>query len=117
MLQFLLRRILAVLPVLFVVSLVVFLILRLAPGDPAAVIAGNSATHSSGARRCSSISCHTHTHERHSLKGEKRTGFILKWFLTLLPLCVAERKKLTGPAPQAHKQTHPAPEKTPTRSR
>jgi peptide/nickel transport system permease protein len=30
--------------VLFVVSLVVFLILRLAPGDPAAVIAGNSAT-------------------------------------------------------------------------
>jgi peptide/nickel transport system permease protein len=33
-----------VLPVLFVVSLVVFLILRLAPGDPAAVIAGNSAT-------------------------------------------------------------------------
>jgi peptide/nickel transport system permease protein len=43
MLQFLLRRILAVLPVLFVVSLVVFLILRLAPGDPAAVIAGNSA--------------------------------------------------------------------------
>ena len=44
MFQFLLRRILAVLPVLFVVSLVVFLILRLAPGDPAAVIAGNSAT-------------------------------------------------------------------------
>lgn len=44
MLQFLLRRVLAVLPVLFVVSLVVFLILRLAPGDPAAVIAGNSAT-------------------------------------------------------------------------
>ena len=44
MLQFLLRRLLAVLPVLFVVSLVVFLILRLAPGDPAAVIAGNSAT-------------------------------------------------------------------------
>jgi len=44
MLQFLLRRIVVVLPVLFVVSLVVFLILRLAPGDPAAVIAGNSAT-------------------------------------------------------------------------
>jgi len=44
MLRFLLRRSLAVLPVLFVVSLVVFLILRLAPGDPAAVIAGNSAT-------------------------------------------------------------------------
>jgi len=44
MLSFLLRRIAAVLPVLLVVSLVVFLILRLAPGDPAAAIAGNNAT-------------------------------------------------------------------------
>jgi len=44
MLNFLVRRVLAVVPVLLVVSLVVFLILRLAPGDPAAVIAGNSAT-------------------------------------------------------------------------
>jgi peptide/nickel transport system permease protein len=44
MLRFLLQRLLAVLPVLLVVSVVVFLILRLAPGDPAAVIAGNSAT-------------------------------------------------------------------------
>jgi peptide/nickel transport system permease protein len=44
MLSFLLRRMAAVLPVLLVVSLVVFLILRLAPGDPAAAIAGNNAT-------------------------------------------------------------------------
>ena len=44
MLRFLLQRLAAVLPVLLVVSVVVFLILRLAPGDPAAVIAGNSAT-------------------------------------------------------------------------
>ena len=44
MLQFLIRRLLAVVPVLFVVAVVVFLILRLTPGDPAAVIAGNSAT-------------------------------------------------------------------------
>ena len=44
MLSFLLRRIAAVLPVLLVVSWVVFLILRLAPGDPAAAIAGNNAT-------------------------------------------------------------------------
>ena len=41
---FLFRRVLAVLPVLLVVSLVVFFMLRLAPGDPAAVIAGNNAT-------------------------------------------------------------------------
>ena len=44
MLRFLLQRLLAIVPVLLVVSVVVFLILRLAPGDPAAVIAGNSAT-------------------------------------------------------------------------
>jgi peptide/nickel transport system permease protein len=44
MLRFLIQRLLAVIPVLLIVSIVVFLILRLAPGDPAAVIAGNSAT-------------------------------------------------------------------------
>jgi peptide/nickel transport system permease protein len=44
MFQFLARRLLAVIPVLLVVAIVVFLILRLTPGDPAAVIAGNSAT-------------------------------------------------------------------------
>ena len=44
MASFLIRRLLAVLPVLLVVSLLVFFILRLAPGDPAAVIAGNNAT-------------------------------------------------------------------------
>jgi len=44
MASFLIRRLLAVLPVLLVVSLLVFFMLRLAPGDPAAVIAGNIAT-------------------------------------------------------------------------
>ena len=44
MTTFLIRRLLAVLPVLLVVSLLVFFMLRLAPGDPAAVIAGNNAT-------------------------------------------------------------------------
>lgn len=44
MLTFLARRVLAVLPVLLVVAVVVFLILYLTPGDPAAVIAGNNAT-------------------------------------------------------------------------
>lgn len=41
---FFLRRILATLPVLIVVALIVFLMLRLAPGDPAAAIVGNSGT-------------------------------------------------------------------------
>ena len=44
MLNFLIRRILAVIPVLLIVAVIVFLILRLTPGDPAAVIAGNSAS-------------------------------------------------------------------------
>jgi peptide/nickel transport system permease protein len=44
MLRFLLRRILATIPVLVVVAVVVFLMLRLTPGDPAAVIAGDNAT-------------------------------------------------------------------------
>jgi peptide/nickel transport system permease protein len=44
MLRFLTQRLLALIPVLLVVAVVVFLILRLTPGDPAAVIAGNSAT-------------------------------------------------------------------------
>jgi peptide/nickel transport system permease protein len=44
MLRFVLSRVVATVPVLLVVAIVVFLILRLAPGDPAAVIAGNNAT-------------------------------------------------------------------------
>jgi len=44
MLRFLAQRLLALIPVLLVVAVIVFLILRLTPGDPAAVIAGNSAT-------------------------------------------------------------------------
>lgn len=44
MFVFIIRRLLAVIPVLFVVSLVVFILLRLTPGDPATVLAGDSAT-------------------------------------------------------------------------
>ncbi|MDM0020971.1 ABC transporter permease [Variovorax saccharolyticus] len=44
MLAFLLRRIVATLPVLAVVALIVFLMTRLAPGDPAASIVGDNAT-------------------------------------------------------------------------
>lgn len=38
------QRLLALIPVLLTVAVIVFLILRLTPGDPAAVIAGNNAT-------------------------------------------------------------------------
>jgi len=44
MLSFLARRLLSTLPVLLVVAVLVFLILRLTPGDPAAVLAGDQAT-------------------------------------------------------------------------
>jgi peptide/nickel transport system permease protein len=43
-LRFLAQRLAAIIPVLLVVAVVVFLILRLTPGDPAAVIAGQNAT-------------------------------------------------------------------------
>ncbi len=41
---YIIRRILATIPVMALVAVVVFLLLHLAPGDPAAVIAGNFAT-------------------------------------------------------------------------
>lgn len=41
---YILKRILAVIPVMTTVALIVFLILRLTPGDPAAIIAGDTAT-------------------------------------------------------------------------
>jgi peptide/nickel transport system permease protein len=44
MLGFVVRRLLSVIPVLLVVAVLVFLMLRLVPGDPAVVIAGDSAT-------------------------------------------------------------------------
>ena len=44
MLAFLGRRLLATLPVLLIVSVLVFLMLRLTPGDPAALLAGDAAS-------------------------------------------------------------------------
>jgi len=44
MFNFLARRLLSTLPVLLVVSVLVFLMLRLTPGDPAAVLAGDAAS-------------------------------------------------------------------------
>lgn len=44
MLSFILRRLLATIPVMLVVAVVVFALLRLTPGDPAAILAGDAAT-------------------------------------------------------------------------
>jgi peptide/nickel transport system permease protein len=47
---FILRRLLATIPVMLVVAIVVFLLLHLSPGDPAAIIAGDNATDADIAR-------------------------------------------------------------------
>ncbi|MFN3854454.1 MAG: ABC transporter permease [Phreatobacter sp.] len=44
MLSYILRRLAATVPVLFTVAVMVFLMLRLTPGDPAAIIAGDNAS-------------------------------------------------------------------------
>ena len=44
MLSFVVRRLLSVVPVLLFVAVLVFMLLRLVPGDPAANIAGDTAT-------------------------------------------------------------------------
>jgi peptide/nickel transport system permease protein len=44
MLNFLFRRLLSTIPVLLIVAVLVFLMLRLTPGDPAAVLAGDAAS-------------------------------------------------------------------------
>lgn len=44
MFLYIVKRVLAVIPVMAIVALIVFLILRLTPGDPAAIIAGDNAT-------------------------------------------------------------------------
>jgi len=43
MFNFILRRVLATVPVLLIVAVLVFLLLRLTPGDPAAIMAGDAA--------------------------------------------------------------------------
>jgi peptide/nickel transport system permease protein len=44
MLGYIIRRVLAIFPVMLIVAIFVFLLLRLTPGDPAAIIAGDMAT-------------------------------------------------------------------------
>ena len=44
MLAYILKRVLATIPVMVIVAIFVFLLLRLTPGDPAAILAGDAAT-------------------------------------------------------------------------
>ena len=50
MLSYIVRRLLGVIPVMLVVAIFVFSLLHLAPGDPAAIIAGDNATEANVAR-------------------------------------------------------------------
>ena len=50
MLSYIVRRLLGVIPVMLVVGIFVFSLLHLAPGDPAAIIAGDNATEANVAR-------------------------------------------------------------------
>src|ERR1700729_2807569 len=50
MFAYIVRRILAVIPVMVVVAIFVFALLHLSPGDPAAIIAGDNATSADIAR-------------------------------------------------------------------
>ncbi len=44
MVKYVIKRILSLIPVLFVVSIAIFLIIHITPGDPAAVMLGVDAT-------------------------------------------------------------------------
>src|SRR5262249_42750611 len=55
MLDFIARRLVAIIPVLTVVAVLVFLILPLTPGDPAAVSAGDNATSDQTAAICEKL--------------------------------------------------------------
>ncbi len=58
MLGYVLRRLLSAIPVLAIVAVLVFLMLRLTPGDPAAVIAGTT-PRASRSPRCATSSAST----------------------------------------------------------
>ena len=64
MLAYLARRLLATLPVMAMVAVVVFAILRLTPGDPAAIIAGDDATNDKLALIRSSMGLDLPIHEQ-----------------------------------------------------
>jgi peptide/nickel transport system permease protein len=62
--SYVLRRLLATVPVMGMVALIVFAILRLTPGDPAAVLAGDMATPEQVARIRQAMGLHLPLHEQ-----------------------------------------------------
>jgi peptide/nickel transport system permease protein len=82
MLGYLIRRVLAAIPVMGVVALFVFLLLRLTPGDPAAIIAGDTATPEQLERIRTSLGLNLPLHEQfitwigHILRGDLGVSLI-----------------------------------------
>ncbi|MCT7377132.1 ABC transporter permease [Chelativorans salis] len=82
MLGYIIRRILAVIPVMTIVAVFVFLLLRLTPGDPAAIIAGDMATPAQLERIRTSLGLSDPLHEQFItwvgllLQGELGTSLI-----------------------------------------
>lgn len=82
--MYILKRILSTIPVLFVVSIVIFLIVHITPGNPAAVILGEEATSTQIAELEESLGLNLPIHEQYVawvggvFKGDLGTSFFMK---------------------------------------
>ena len=86
---YLLRRVLAVIPVMLVVATVTFVLIHLAPGDPASIIAGPDATPENIARL-----------RKHLGLDESLPAQLLHWFGRLLRGDLAIRSSCAGRSPR-----------------
>ena len=70
---FILRRVLSTVPVLLIVALIVFAMLRLTPGDPAAALVGNNSNSEDIARICHAHPSLSEATKEAALAVDKRT--------------------------------------------
>jgi peptide/nickel transport system permease protein len=82
--NYIIKRILSLIPVLFVVSIVIFMIVHLTPGDPASVMLGNEATAEQIAQLREQLNLNLPIHEQYIhwvtgvFKGDLGTSFFMK---------------------------------------
>lgn len=83
MLRYLIKRILSVIPVLFVVSVVIFLLIHITPGDPASIIVGSEATEESLAEVRQQLGLDLPIHEQYFswITGVFRGDFGTSYFM------------------------------------
>ena len=58
--KYVIKRLLSLIPVLFIVSIVIFMLIHLVPGDPAAMMLGEQATPAHHHRRHDNAHGHRH---------------------------------------------------------